>query len=106
MIKGVNDQALPDFMALAKHSPISLRFIELMETGESKDYFAAHHYSADVFRDKLISQGWHLTPRALEAGPAEVYAREDYAGTIGLIAPYSKDFCKGCNRLRVTAAGG
>lgn len=26
-------------------------------------------------------------------------------GTIGLIAPYSKDFCKTCNRLRVSAKG-
>lgn len=105
MIKGVNDHALPDFMAMARRNPISLRFIELMQTGDNQDYFNAHHYSADIFRAELLSQGWHLMPRAMEAGPAEVYGHEDYAGTIGLIAPYSKDFCKGCNRLRVTATG-
>ena len=27
------------------------------------------------------------------------------AGRIGVIAPYSRDFCAGCNRLRVTARG-
>ena len=26
-------------------------------------------------------------------------------GSIGLIAPYSKDFCESCNRLRVSAKG-
>ncbi len=105
MIKGVNDQALPEFLAWAKHSPVSLRFIELMQTGDNKAYFDRHHYSADIFRDQLLKTGWTRLPRAIEAGPAEVYAHDDYAGTIGLIAPYSKDFCKGCNRLRVTAKG-
>lgn len=105
MIKGVNDQALPEFMALAKDKPLSLRFIELMQTGDNLDYFKTHHYSADLFRDDLLTPGWEKQPRPLEAGPAEVYAHKDYAGTIGLIAPYSKDFCKGCNRLRVTATG-
>ena len=105
MIKGVNDEALPDFLAWAKDSPISLRFIELMQTGDNLDYYKARHYSADSYRAQLLQTGWHLMPRPLEAGPAEVYAHKDYAGTIGLIAPYSKDFCKGCNRLRVTAKG-
>ncbi len=105
MIKGVNDKALPEFMARAKDKPISLRFIELMQTGENKTYFDRHHYSADIFREQLINGGWTLTPRPLEAGPAEVYTHDDYLGSIGLIAPYSKDFCKGCNRLRVTATG-
>ncbi|MGJ8563343.1 MAG: GTP 3',8-cyclase MoaA [Alphaproteobacteria bacterium] len=105
MIKGVNDEALPDFLSWAKDSPVSLRFIELMQTGDNLDYYKARHYSADGYRAQLLQTGWHLMPRALEAGPAEVYAHEDYAGTIGLIAPYSKDFCKGCNRLRVTATG-
>ncbi|MBI3534613.1 MAG: GTP 3',8-cyclase MoaA, partial [Deltaproteobacteria bacterium] len=27
-------------------------------------------------------------------------------GTIGIISPYSKDFCKSCNRLRVSSTGG
>ena len=29
----------------------------------------------------------------------------DYKGKFGLIAPYSKDFCKTCNRLRITSRG-
>lgn len=46
-----------------------------------------------------------LQPRARDAGPAREYAHPDYRGRIGVIAPYSKDFCAGCNRLRVTARG-
>ena len=29
----------------------------------------------------------------------------DFAGGIGFIAPYSKDFCTTCNRLRITSQG-
>ncbi|MGK3430163.1 hypothetical protein ACSLO7_31570, partial [Klebsiella pneumoniae] len=29
----------------------------------------------------------------------------DYAGEIGLIMPYEKDFCATCNRLRVSSVG-
>ena len=39
------------------------------------------------------------------AGPAVDYARPGEPGRIGIIAPYSKDFCASCNRLRVSARG-
>ena len=49
--------------------------------------------------------GWRAQPRAADAGPAIEYAHPDYAGRIGVIAPYARDFCASCNRLRVTAKG-
>ena len=33
------------------------------------------------------------------------YINPKFKGKFGLIAPYSKDFCKTCNRLRITARG-
>ncbi len=105
LLKGVNDGELADYLAWAKESPISIRFIELMQTGDNLDYFKKYHLSVDVITQQLMQAGWVTKPRALEAGPAVEYVHADYDGSIGLIAPYSKDFCKGCNRLRVTATG-
>jgi cyclic pyranopterin phosphate synthase len=105
LLKGVNDIQLPSFLAYVKDRPVSVRFIELMQTGDNLEYFNTYHVSADVISQQLLSQGWTRKPRAYEAGPAEEYIHKDYAGSIGLIAPYSKDFCTGCNRLRVTAKG-
>ena len=34
------------------------------------------------------------------------FAHADFQGSIGMIAPYSTDFCATCNRLRVTSNGG
>lgn len=105
LLKGVNDHELPDYLAWAKRAPISIRFIELMQTGDNLDYFRKYHLSAETISQKLDATGWHRKPRAFEAGPAQEFTHADYAGSIGLIAPYSKDFCKGCNRLRVTSTG-
>ena len=105
LLKGVNEKELEDYLAWAKSTPISIRFIELMQTGDNFDYFRKYHLSAEVISKQLINSGWVVKPRAADAGPAQIYVHPDYQGSIGLIAPYSKDFCKGCNRLRVTAKG-
>lgn len=49
--------------------------------------------------------GWLEQAREEGAGPAQEFSHADYRGQIGIIAPYSKDFCNTCNRLRVTAIG-
>jgi cyclic pyranopterin phosphate synthase len=52
-----------------------------------------------------LARGWSILPRIDGAGPALEFSHPDSLGRIGLIAPYSKDFCKTCNRLRVSARG-
>lgn len=82
-----------------------MRFIELMRTGDNQAYFERHHYRAELLETTLLDGGWSQLVRAPDAGPAREYAHPDYAGRIGIIAPYSRDFCASCNRLRVTARG-
>ncbi|MBS0229727.1 MAG: GTP 3',8-cyclase MoaA [Proteobacteria bacterium] len=105
LLRGRNDDELPAWMDFLRERDISIRFIELMRTGDNKAYFERHHVRAEVLEQQLQQAGWMLTPRAADAGPAREYAHPAYRGRIGIIAPYSKDFCAGCNRLRVTARG-
>lgn len=105
LLRGVNDDELPAWLDYIRERPVGIRFIELMQTGDNLDYFRRHHVRADALEARLRDAGWILHRRAPDAGPAREYAHPDYAGRIGIIAPYSKDFCAGCNRLRVTAAG-
>lgn len=105
LLKGQNDHEFADFLGRVKTSPMSIRFIELMQTGDNAEYFQKYHLSADVLRQHLIKGGWQQKPREPDAGPAEIYTHDAYRGSIGLIAPYAKDFCTNCNRLRVTARG-
>ncbi len=105
LLKGVNDQDLSLFQDYVRNRPVSVRFIELMRTGDNAEYFDRYHVSADILAQNLEQEGWVRKTRAAGAGPAIEYVHSDYAGAIGLIAPYSKDFCKTCNRLRVSALG-
>ncbi len=105
LLRDGNDDELPQWMAFLRERPICVRFIELMRTGDNQAYFERHHLRADVLERQLDAAGWSLCPRADDAGPAREYAHPDHKGRIGIIAPYSRDFCRGCNRLRVTARG-
>lgn len=105
LLRGLNDDELPRWLDYLRERPLSLRYIELMQTGDNTDYFARHHQRAETLESQLRETGWTLQPRAADDGPAREYAHPDYLGRIGIIAPYSKDFCASCNRLRVTAKG-
>lgn len=105
LLRGLNDNELPAWMAFLRDRPVSVRFIELMRTGDNAAYFERHHLRAEVVVEQLLAAGWRLRPRASDAGPAREYTHPDHLGRIGVIAPYARDFCQGCNRLRVTARG-
>jgi cyclic pyranopterin phosphate synthase len=105
LLRGLNDDQWPLWRDYLRTHPVSVRFIELMRTGDNADYFARHHLRADAFETQLVEDGWRLLPRAGDAGPAREYAHPAYVGRVGVIAPYSRDFCAGCNRLRVTSQG-
>ena len=53
----------------------------------------------------LEENEWVYQTYGKDAGPSLNYIHPDYDGKFGLIAPYSKDFCKTCNRLRITSRG-
>lgn len=105
LLKKYAEHTLPEALKFVKSRPVTLRFIELMQTGDNFSFFTQQHLSASTIEQGLIEQGWQLRPRDAHAGPAREYYHADYAGGIGFIAPYSKDFCASCNRLRITAQG-
>ena len=105
LLRGRNDDELPAWFDYLRGRDVAIRFIELMRTGDNLDFFERHHLRAEAIEQQLVAAGWSLRARAPDAGPAREYAHPDYRGRVGIIAPYSKDFCAGCNRLRVTARG-
>lgn len=104
LMKGLSDN-LNQYLPWIKDRNVELRFIELMETGEGSSHFSRFHLSGSVIEQQLIEQGWQLMTKDLLAGPAKVYQHADYQGRIGLIMPYSKNFCQSCNRLRISSTG-
>ena len=107
LLKGINDteEDFKEFSNFIKSNKIDFRFIELMQTGDNKDYFKKNHVSAKIFKDYLKKNKWIFQTYGKDAGPSLNYIHPDFKGKFGVIAPYSKDFCKTCNRLRITARG-
>ena len=91
-----------EFIKLHK---VDFRYIELMQTGDNLDYFNKYHVSSKIFKEYLNKNNWIYQTLGKDAGPSLNYINPEYKGKFGIIAPYSKDFCKSCNRLRITSRG-
>ena len=107
LLKGVNDKE-EDFKSWAnfiKNNQIDFRYIELMQTGDNLDYFKKYHVSSKIFKEYLNKNNWIYQTLGKDAGPSLNYINPEYKGKFGIIAPYSKDFCRSCNRLRITSRG-
>jgi cyclic pyranopterin phosphate synthase len=105
LMKGLNDGEFARFVEYSRERPLAVRFIELMPTADNMDFFAARHLKAESLAAWLGENGWTEAPRADGDGPARRFVKAGHAGSVGLIAPYAKDFCGTCNRLRVTGRG-
>ena len=107
LLKGINDseQDFDTWTQFIKNNEIDFRYIELMQTGDNLDYFNKYHVSSKKFTDYLNNNNWIIQTFGKDAGPAKNYLNPKFKGKFGVIAPYSKDFCKSCNRLRITAKG-
>ena len=107
LLNGVNSSK-EDFemwSEFLKINKIDFRYIELMRTGDNLDYFNKYHVSSKIFKNYLDENKWVVQTRGKDAGPALNYIHPEFKGKFGIIAPYSKDFCKSCNRLRITSRG-
>ncbi len=107
LLKDINDnkEEFDSWADFINKNEINFRYIELMQTGDNLKYFKKYHQSAKVFKEYLNDKGWQNIDRARDDGPALNYVNQNSKGRFGVIAPYSKDFCKTCNRLRITAKG-
>ena len=107
LLKGVNDKEenFDKWAEFIKTNEIDFRYIELMQTGDNLDYFNKYHVPSSKFVNYLNERNWIFQTFGKDAGPSKNYINTNYKGKFGVIAPYSKDFCKNCNRLRITAKG-
>lgn len=105
LLKGFNAGEFNTFVDWIKDTPVSLRFIELMQTGDNGQFFSEQHVRGEDLKNDIEQRGWLPIIKSKDAGPAQEFCHPDYAGRIGFILPYSKDFCASCNRLRVSAVG-
>ncbi len=105
LLKNINSHQFDDYTQLLKDRNLSIRFIELMQTGDNEAYFNQYHISAQVLKNYLFANGWTEKLKEAASGPAVEYVHPKYKGSFGVIAPYARNFCDSCNRLRMSSTG-
>ncbi len=105
LLKDMDSEDLERFFSFVRTRPVTVRFIELMQTGDNRLFFLKKHASCFDLRKKMERSGWVARARTNTDGPAVEFEHPDSVGSLGLIMPYGRDFCTTCNRLRVTARG-
>ncbi|MBI5548826.1 MAG: GTP 3',8-cyclase MoaA [Deltaproteobacteria bacterium] len=105
LLRGLEDLEIDRFLEWTRRLPLHVRFIELMQTGNSAAFFRSHHLPAHELRQKLEQRGWAALPKDSTDGPATMLGHLGHPGKVGVIAPYSNSFCSTCNRIRVSASG-
>ena len=107
VMKGVNDDELPEFASLTIDKNYTVRFIEMMPLKENLDRQELSYLSTEKIK-KAISEVGELIPmeRDKSGGPARIFKIKGAKGKLGFISPLSHTFCSDCNRMRLTATGG
>jgi cyclic pyranopterin phosphate synthase len=108
VMRGINDDEIPEFARLSLDHAVHVRFIELMPVGEMAGLTWEHVVpSAEVLERASAAIG-SLEPSdgpRKGNGPAKYYRAAGAPGTIGVITPMSHTYCGTCNRVRLTADG-
>jgi GTP 3',8-cyclase len=103
----LRDDNLDDLVGLAEWAHgrgAALTVIEVMPMGSVEAERIDQHVPMTEVRSRF-EQRWTLTDLARRTGGPARYVRTDEGGTIGFITPLSRNFCDGCNRVRVTCTG-
>lgn len=108
VLRGLNDKEIEAVARYGLDIGCEVRFLELMPIGPAKDQFDRFFVSASEIHHRLKKA---FTLKPVEPKPGQSAQRylarspQGQAGVLGQIAPYTRPFCQGCRRLRLTSAG-
>lgn len=104
-LRGINDSELSALLAWCGARSFDLALIESMPLGDVGGSREHHFMSLDEARG-LLEADWTLCPSSHRTGgPARYFDVAETGTRLGLIAPYSHNFCESCNRVRLTCTG-
>ena len=101
VMKGINDDEIIRLLKFALSLDVEIRFIEYMPTkyDRGRSYFISNEEIKKKIKEKycLERSSYHSN------GPAEYFKIKN--NFVGFISPLSKNFCKYCNRIRLSSDG-
>ncbi len=101
VMKDLNDDEVLDIFEYAKSKGVVVRFIEFMEN--ERAYPGIKRVDSKVILDKIKEK--YNFKELPKDNSASRYFETDDGYIFGIIEPHNEDFCKKCNRIRLTAEG-
>ncbi|WP_104740501.1 GTP 3',8-cyclase MoaA [Helicobacter bizzozeronii] len=102
VLQGINGDEILELLEFARGKNAQIRYIEFMENTHANSQLKGLSEAqilgviqAKYPHVRLISEG---------VSPSKIYALED-GYEFGIIAPHNDDFCKHCNKIRLSADG-
>jgi cyclic pyranopterin phosphate synthase len=105
VLRGVNDDEIVDFAALARWTGFDVRFIEFMPLDADQNWTPQQVVPSREVIER-IDAVYPLEPVDDGPSPARRYVFSDGTpGSVGVIPSVTEPFCADCNRIRITADG-
>jgi cyclic pyranopterin phosphate synthase len=101
-MKNMNADEIIDVLEYCKKRDMSIRFIEYME-----NQFASKEISGLKSSEllEILREHYKFESEGFDGSSPSHYYRMSDGYKFGIIEPYGDDFCKQCNRIRLTAEG-
>ncbi len=105
VLRGGNDDEIPDLFEFAARHRAEVRFIEYMDVGGATRWRRDRVFEAAAIREVMERRYGPIEPVPTDpAAPARRYRVPD-GRVFGIIASVTEPFCRTCDRSRVTADG-
>ncbi len=105
VLKNDNAADIPDMVEWAHARGMDMTLIEVMPMGDTGEDRIDQFIPLSEIRDNL-ERKWALHDTAeTTGGPARYVNIPKTGGRLGFISPLTKNFCAGCNRVRITCTG-
>ncbi len=101
VMKGINDNEIMDLFEYTKNKNITIRFIEFMENERAYPGIKRVD-SKEILKE--ISKKYTFIELPKDNSASKYFKTKD-GYKFGIIEPHNEDFCKSCNRIRLTAEG-
>lgn len=101
-MKGINSNEIINVLEYSKQRNMSIRFIEYMENAHAKVEIKGFKSSELL---ELLRKKYSFSDDGFDGSSPSHYYTMDDGYRFGIIEPYEDDFCKQCNRIRLTAEG-
>jgi cyclic pyranopterin phosphate synthase len=104
-LRNLNQDEIAPMLRWCAGQGHDLTLIETMPLGDIEDDRTEHYLPLSEVREQLEREFRFIPSLARTGGPARYFEVDGLGVRLGLITPLTRNFCDGCNRIRVAATG-